>query len=120
LSTHKKYKWHKLIDNEALLQWQANNMCIVEVNNKTITIAKHNNQLFAFAHKCPHAGGIMADGFIDALGNVACPLHRYKFSLQNGRNVTGEGYFLKIYQVEIKEDGVYIGFEEGGLFSFFN
>lgn len=40
---NKKYNWYKLTDNEALLQWQSNNMCVVEANNKKITIAKHNN-----------------------------------------------------------------------------
>ena len=90
------------------LPWQKNNLCIVEVNGKKITLALHHNQLFACAHKCPHASGIMADGFIDALGNVVCPLHRYKLNLTNGRNTTGEGYYLKTYQVEVTEDGVYM------------
>ena len=47
-----------------------------------------------------------------ALGNVVCPLHRYRFNLQTGRDVTGEGYYLKIYPVEIPEEGVFIGIEE--------
>jgi 3-phenylpropionate/trans-cinnamate dioxygenase ferredoxin subunit len=59
----------------------------------------------------------MANGFIDALGNIVCPLHRYKFSLQNGRNVSGEGYFLKLFPVEIRPDGVFIGLEENKLFN---
>lgn len=86
-------------------------MCIVEADNKKITIANFKEQLFAFAHKCPHAGGIMADGFIDALGNAVCPLHRYKFSLKTGRNTTGED-FLKVYPVEVNEEGVFVIFEE--------
>jgi 3-phenylpropionate/trans-cinnamate dioxygenase ferredoxin subunit len=67
--------------------------------------------LYAFAYKCPHAGGVMAEGFIDSLGNAVCPLHRYKFSLKTGRNSTGEDY-LKTYQTEINENGVFIIFEE--------
>jgi len=57
---------------------------------------------------------MMAYGYIDALGNIVCPLHRYKYSLQNGRNVSGEGYFLKHWPIELNEDGVYIGLEDGG------
>ena len=86
-------------------------MCIIEVDSKKITIAKFKDDLFAFAHKCPHAGGIMADGFIDALGNAVCPIHRYKFSIKTGRNSTGEDY-LKTYPLTINEDGVFIVFEE--------
>ena len=56
------------------------------------------------------ASGIMADGFIDAAGMVVCPLHRYRFSLQNGRNTSGEGYYLKTYPTQMKEDGLYVAF----------
>ncbi len=120
MSTEKKYKWVKIADSVNGFNKQNNNMCIAEVEGKKISLAWHNEKLFAFAHKCPHAGGIMADGFIDATGNVVCPLHRYKFNMQNGRNVTGEGYYLKTYPVEIKEDGVFVGFEEKSFFSFFS
>ena len=73
--------------------------------------------LFAFAYKCPHAGGMLAEGFIDALGNIVCPLHRYKYNMANGRNTSGEGYYLKHWPVQIKEDGIFVGVEEtGGLF----
>lgn len=101
--------WYKIAENEAALNWQANNMCIITIQSKTITIARFNEKIYGFAHKCPHASGIMADGFIDALGNVVCPLHRYKFSIQNGRNTSGEGFYLKTYAVEERGDGIYIG-----------
>jgi nitrite reductase/ring-hydroxylating ferredoxin subunit len=115
----KKYKWFKIADSINELPWQSNNMCIAEADGKKITLAQHNGQLLSFAHKCPHASGILADGFMDAMGNVVCPLHRYKFNPQTGRNITGEGYYLKTYQAEQREDGIYIGFEEGGFFSIF-
>jgi 3-phenylpropionate/trans-cinnamate dioxygenase ferredoxin subunit len=51
----------------------------------------------------------MADGYIDAKGNAVCPLHHYKFSLQSGRNVSGEGYLMKTFPIEIRNDGVWIG-----------
>lgn len=92
----------------AALPWQNNNLCVVEVHGKKITLALHHNQLFACAYKCPHASGVMADGFIDALGNITCPLHRYKFSLTNGRNTSGEGYYLKTYEVEVNDKGVFV------------
>jgi 3-phenylpropionate/trans-cinnamate dioxygenase ferredoxin subunit len=112
----KKINWHKLADTIAAIGWQSNHMQIVEVAGKKITVALHDNKLFAFAHKCPHASGILADGFMDAMGNVVCPLHRYKFNIQNGRNVTGEGYYLKTYAIEQREEGVFVGIEESGLF----
>ena len=105
----------KIAESTNELQWNAKGMCIVEADGKKITIAKFQDTVFAFAHKCPHAGGIMADGFIDALGNVVCPLHRYKFSVKTGRNTTGEDY-LKTYSVEINEKGVFVIFEQKSWF----
>jgi nitrite reductase/ring-hydroxylating ferredoxin subunit len=119
LSDVKKYSWFKIADSIDAIEWQSNSMAVAEVNGKKITLSKYHQQIFACAHKCPHAGGIMADGFTDALGNIVCPLHRYKFKLENGRNVSGEGYFLKTYPIEIKPDGVYVGFEEKTFLNWF-
>ncbi len=115
----KKIQWFKIADSENEFTFAPNNMTAVEVNGKKLTLIKHHNRLFACTHKCPHAGGVLAEGYIDAMGNIVCPLHRYKFSLQNGRNVTGEGYFLKTYPVEMREEGIYLGIEEKGFLNFF-
>jgi len=101
----------KIFESIKEIHWQSNNMTVVEVDGKKITIALFKEQLYAFAYKCPHAGGVMAEGFVDSLGNAVCPLHRYKCSLKTGRNSTGEDC-LKTYQTEINENGVFIIFEE--------
>jgi len=100
--------WHKIADSITGILWQDNNLAVVEVNGKKITLALTNQQVFAVAYKCPHAGGIMAEGYIDVAGNIICPLHRFKFSLQKGRNVSGEGYYLKTFPIEMREDGIYV------------
>ncbi len=113
----KQYTWHKIADSAEEIIFTANGLTEITVNGKTICLAKHNETLLACTQKCPHAGGIMADGYLDAVGNIVCPLHRYKFSLQNGRNVSGEGYFLKTFPVEIRKEGVFVGMVENGLFN---
>jgi len=112
----KETVWHKLVDARSMLAFNANNMLVVEVHGKKITIGVFKDQLFAFAHKCPHASGIMAEGFINAMGHVICPLHRYAFNMQNGRNTTGEGYYLKVYPLEERGDGIYIGIVNSSFF----
>ena len=79
------------------------------IAGKKICVSKFKDQWHACSSRCPHAGGSMAEGYIDALGNIVCPVHHYRFSTQNGRNTSGEGYFLKVYKVEKREDGWYIG-----------
>lgn len=116
----KKYTWHKIADYLHELNFSGNKIAVVEVKGKKICIGLHNDTPFAFAYKCPHAGAILADGHIDPLGNIVCPLHRYKYSIANGRNTSGEGYYMKHWPVEEREEGVYLGMEEGGgLFNLF-
>ena len=112
-----KYTWYKIADHINELIFSDNNIAVADMKGNKICVAKFKEKVFAFAYKCPHAGGILADGYVDVLGNVVCPLHRYKYSLENGRNVSGEGYYLKHWPVELRDDGVYAGKEEsGGLF----
>ncbi|HEV8080187.1 MAG TPA: Rieske 2Fe-2S domain-containing protein [Chitinophagaceae bacterium] len=112
----KKYKWHKIADHAGELDFSPNNLLQIEVAGRKICVAK-GKELYACSAKCPHAGGVIADGFIDNADVITCPLHRYKFSLQNGRNISGEGYYLKTYPIQTTDKGIYIGIEEGGLMS---
>jgi len=106
--------WHKIADHINELDFADNNIAVAEMNGRKICIAKFKEELFAFAYNCPHAGGMLAEGYIDALGNVVCPVHRYKYDMKNGRNVSGEGYYLRHWPVEIRGDGVYVGNKESG------
>lgn len=109
---NKELTWYKVAEHVNEIDFADNHIGVIDVNGKKICVGKFKEALFGFAYKCPHAGGILADGYIDALGNVVCPLHRYKYDMKNGRNVTGEGYYLKNWAVELREDGVYIGIED--------
>lgn len=114
--TEKKYIWYKIADTIAALQFGENNMVQVEIAGKKICVAKKFNGLAACTAKCPHAGGSMVEGYLNKEGNIVCPVHRYAFNLENGRDVTGEGYFLKIYPVKVNDVGIFLGIEEDGLF----
>jgi len=113
--------WIKIADHINELSFSDNHIAVAELKGKKICIGRFNEKYFAFAFKCPHAGGILADGHIDALGNVVCPLHRYKYDMGNGRNTSGEGYYLKHWPLEIRDNGVFVEVEESsGLFGLFS
>jgi nitrite reductase/ring-hydroxylating ferredoxin subunit len=114
-----KFNWVKIAESVEEISFGANNLAEVVAGDKQVCIGKYKNELFAFTAKCPHASGILAEGFIDALGNVVCPLHRYKFCMKNGRNVSGEGYYLKHWPVELRENGVFVGMENKTFFGLF-
>ena len=107
----RKRNWVRIALSVAELGIQEKKVVEADADGKIVCIGQHNGELFAFAQKCPHAGGYFKHGSIDASGNVICPLHRYKFCLKNGRNVTGEGYYLKHWPVEVREEGIFIGLD---------
>lgn len=113
---NEELNWIKVAESELEFDFQLNNITEVMAGEKKICIARFQQKLFAFSNKCPHASGLFVNGYIDALGNVVCPIHRYKFCMHNGRNVTGEGYFLKSWAVQIRENGIYVGLEKNKLF----
>lgn len=101
--------WFKIAESRSEIQFSSNGMAELEVNGKKICVGLRQDSLFACTQKCPHAGGLMAEGYIDPSGNLVCPLHRYRFDPRNGRNVSGEGYFLKTFQLEERPDGIFVG-----------
>ncbi|HJW15714.1 MAG TPA: Rieske 2Fe-2S domain-containing protein [Flavisolibacter sp.] len=109
-------RWIKLADSMEEISFGPTNLVEVEADGRRICLGRKDDELFAFPPKCPHAGGYLSEGYIDALGNVVCPIHRYKFCMKNGRNVSGEGYYLKHWPVETREDGIYVGLEKNKLF----
>jgi 3-phenylpropionate/trans-cinnamate dioxygenase ferredoxin subunit len=113
----KKYKWHKLVDLESDIDWSNENIGPAEWDGKKICLARFRGRFFGFAYQCPHAGALLTEGWLDSQGNVVCPMHGYKFNIENGRNSSGEGYNMKHWPVEKREDGIYIGVEEKGFFS---
>ncbi len=110
-----KYKWHKIADTAGDVKWTAGDVAEVEVEGKKLCIGRYKEEWYGFAHTCPHAGASMMEAYIAGACQVVCPVHQLKFNLKNGgRDVNGEGYTLKTYPVEVREDGVYVGFEDGG------
>src|SRR5688572_9039756 len=91
------YSWFKIAEDLAELNFSLAGFIELEVNNKKLCISRFKDELFACSATCPHAGGRLAEGYIDVMGNIVCPVHRYKFSLANGRNSSGEGYYLRTF-----------------------
>ena len=112
----KKSTWHKIAEHQNELAFNACNLMQIEIAGKQVCLSKYKEQIVAFTAKCPHAGGSLVTGYLDALGNIVCPLHRYKFSIENGRNTSGEGYFLKRFPLEINTEGIFISLEENKSF----
>ena len=97
----------KIAQTESALDFGENNIAVVELEDRIICVARYEGNLYAFPRQCPHAGGPLNEGWIDAQGNVACPVHGYKFGLKTGRHPADGGYLLRRWRVEKREDGIY-------------
>lgn len=102
-------QWHKIAESFLEIERVKGSPWQTKVAGKELCIVVHKGNAYGCASKCPHAGGNMAQGWVSDLGHIVCPLHQYRFDLKTGRNVSGEGYFLKTFPVVENDDGVFVG-----------
>lgn len=83
----------------------------VFVNRHSLCLVRKGEEILAFGARCPHSGGPLAGGRIDENGDVECPWHKMKFCPETGMNKSGKGNYMETYTVQIRKDGMYIGFK---------
>jgi len=71
------------------------------------------SEIRAVQNVCPHSGApVLHQGMVGDQGGeakVACPLHKRVYSLEDGRNMSGEGGKLRVFGVRIEDDAVWVG-----------
>ncbi len=102
--------WVRVFDTASLETEFQNPKRLVRkyVKGKEICIGKSTKNYFAVQNHCPHAGAELNFGTIEN-DRIVCPFHRYSFDTENGRSLLGQGEALKVYPLEHREDGLYIG-----------
>ncbi|HLG02229.1 MAG TPA: Rieske 2Fe-2S domain-containing protein [Bacteroidia bacterium] len=83
------------------------------VAGKKIIVVKTQTGIFAMEEKCPHNGFSLAAGMCTEDGEaIVCPLHRYAFDFKTGRCKNGSGGAARVFPIETRDDGIYIGVPE--------
>jgi len=91
----------------------------VLVAGKKLCLLRDQGKLHLIQNSCPHAGGILSGGWCDQ-GMIICPIHRYSYSLENGRGAAGQGDYIDIFPLrEDKDGGLYAGFKQSLFRRFF-
>lgn len=103
--------WYKIFSSQDELQ---NNVPRgipqrLMVGGKKVCLVNTSEGYFAVQDKCPHNGASLSNGYCSALNTIVCPLHRYHFDLRTGQAKSGIADRLETFQIDIREDGVYIG-----------
>lgn len=110
----KQITWIKLFESltAANNQIAVGSVCTMQVGKKKLCVAHTTEGFFAVNDKCPHNGASLGNGFCTEQGSVVCPMHRYHFDLKTGRAKSGLGDYVQPYPIEVRNDGVFVGFQE--------
>ena len=105
--------WHKVASLEELPDGR---VMSAKAGNRAIALSHFDGQYAAMDNKCPHQGGPLGEGSIekgiDGKCWIRCPWHGWDFDPLTGKPPGGhEDTGQETYDVEVREDGVYIGLE---------
>lgn len=81
---------------------------IVRIGAKKICLILNKGEFHVFDHLCPHNQYSLLEGTINYKNEVVCPLHSYRFSLDDGRECEQRTKPLKIHSLKIESDGVFL------------
>ncbi len=103
----KEPEWMRVADLNELKEGETKKL---SPGNQQVVLSKVNGQYGAIEGRCPHQGGPLIDGRIDN-GVIRCPWHGHAFNPVTGKAL-GKDSDAKAFQVEKRDDGIYILLEE--------
>ncbi|MET4080462.1 nitrite reductase/ring-hydroxylating ferredoxin subunit [Pedobacter sp. UYP30] len=109
-------QWIKVLNSFDLPK--ENDIKTISANGKQLCVINDASKIYVTQSICPHAGGHFSGGWCKN-GHLICPIHRYAYSLENGRGAEGQGDYINIYPTEIRKDGLYVGFQKSWLSKIF-
>ena len=86
----------------------------ITISGRKIALFRTASGWYAVDHRCPHAGGPLADG-LTADCSVICPLHERRFALDTGAPIGHDGPGVTAYAVEVRGPQVLVGVEVGAV-----
>ena len=112
-SNSEKLNWCKVAEIGDVAEGRVKS---VHAQGVTLALIRFNGQYAAMDNKCPHQGGPLGEGSIErGEGDqcwLRCPWHGWDFDPLTGRPPGGhEDSGQKMYPVETRDDGIYVGIE---------
>ncbi|MGW8266324.1 MAG: thiamine pyrophosphate-binding protein, partial [Longimicrobiales bacterium] len=102
-----KLVWHKALDPGELPEGRVKP---VTCETFTVCMTHFQGQYGALDNACPHQGGPLGEGSIEK-GVLRCPWHGWDYDPLTGK-APGFDDGVDTYPVDVREDGVYVGFPE--------
>jgi hypothetical protein len=61
--------------------WIGTGLPAIWRNGEEYFLLAHDDALYLVANRCPHRGGPLKSGFINAAGEIVCPMHHGAYAL---------------------------------------
>jgi len=80
---------------------------VAQVDGQRIAIFHVGERYYALEASCPHEGGPLADGVVEAL-RITCPWHGYDFHLKTGECGLDPDLRALTYPVKVQDGDLFI------------
>jgi pyruvate oxidase len=97
-------RWHRVEETDVPEEGRVRSTV---VDGRPVALTRCDGQLGALENRCPHQGGPVGEGSIEN-GWLRCPWHGYDYDPLTGRPPEGFSDAVSAYDVEGREDGVYV------------
>ena len=75
---------------------------VVKIKERSIALFNHNGTIYALDNTCPHQGGPLGEGYLEANGVVSCPWHGWTFDLRSGISPIDKDVSVGCYPVKVE------------------
>ncbi len=100
--------WHRVLGSDELPEGRVRS---VTAGHQNLALSHFEGKYCAIDNACPHQGGPLGEGSIED-GWLRCPWHGWDFHPCTGRSPGSHEDGVPTFQVEHREDGIYVGVEE--------
>ena len=81
---------------------------VVQVRNHAIALFNMGGAFYALDNTCPHQGGPLGEGYLEANGVISCPWHGWTFDLKTGVSPIDPDVRVACYPVRIVDGDILI------------
>lgn len=78
----------------------------VELEGRLFAAFNHDGKIYVIDGLCPHRGGTLGEGGVDAQGIVTCPWHGWRFDVCTGKSPVNPAARVPVYNVRIENGQV--------------
>jgi nitrite reductase/ring-hydroxylating ferredoxin subunit len=99
--------WHTLSPASRIREGQL--LCFT-IGRRRLVVGRTARGFFALDDACPHAGGSLSEGMLDA-GSVVCPIHGYAYDVTTGEGLD-DGAEVRVHPCVLEGDVLRIEIQE--------